>query len=69
MIDMDGLRFNQKKATVEEVKTELRNSGHLVPDDASWERSEVSTGLGVYDTKAQVLSYWLIGCSDEFGGR
>jgi hypothetical protein len=65
----DQLAYGEVRKTVEEVKAELQARGHPLPPEERWSQSKVTTGIGIYDTEKGILHYWLIGVSDETGGR
>jgi hypothetical protein len=50
-----------------EVENEIRRRGHPMPED--WNKEEVTSGIGIFNTKENILTYWLVGAGDDYGGR
>jgi hypothetical protein len=61
------LLWNQRRMTRIEVENEIRRRGHPMPED--WNKEEVTSGIGIFNTKENILTYWLVGAGDDYGGR
>lgn len=69
MSERPKLPYGQSYKTPEEVKAEITRRGHPMPAEKEWKEDTVTSGIGVYKTREGILHYWLIGVSDEYGGR
>ena len=55
----ESLAWNQERMTPEQVKDSIKTWGHRIPADGDWKKDSFACGIGVYDTRREIMSHWI----------